>query len=151
MYSDLIAKEIVFPVKDKDGSLKGFVSGSFHAPGLMRRFLLRRPWKFLALAFIILASPSLLVGIAELGVAPPKSLVKGSGSVFCGLPEVDLLSIAVAYSARHQAIGSSLVEAFEAYFRSFRIRRYKVIAGYMLAGANRFYQKLNFVWAKNHV
>ncbi len=144
MYCYLIEKEVALVLKDEDGVLKGFVSASRYANGLMRRFLFSRPLSLLRLTGILLRRPTLLRSVIETAAVSSKAMLKDSDTEFLELPEVELLSICVDDSVQHQGVGSRLLDALEVHFRELEILRFKVIAGDKLDAANRFYQKHDF-------
>ncbi|MDB4399136.1 GNAT family N-acetyltransferase, partial [Akkermansiaceae bacterium] len=144
MYSYLIEKEIVFTLRSNEGSLLGFVAASCSTHNLMKRFLFSRPLILLNLASSIFRQPKLMKSIVETALISSKLKLKNSRTESIDLPEVEILAIAVDPSAQHQGVGSRLIEALEAQFNLRGIRRYKVIAGDRLFGANRFYEKSGF-------
>ncbi|MDB4492495.1 GNAT family N-acetyltransferase [Akkermansiaceae bacterium] len=144
MYCHLIEKEVTFIMRNNEGLLLGFVTASCHAHGLMKRFLFSRPLVFLKLASLIFRQPQLMKSMVETALVSSKLKLKDSKTGSLDLPEVEILAIAVNPSAQHQGVGSRLIEALEAQLNFRGIRRYKVIAGDRLVGANRFYEKSGF-------
>lgn len=91
-----------------------------------------------------LRQPSLLKPLLETMRAPSLS---ASGADL-EIPETELLSISVSPHAQKGGIGTQLLNALEEELIKRGIKKYKVIAGEKLEGANWFYQKNGFVAVK---
>lgn len=142
LYMYLIKNEMVLVYKENE-QVKGFVSCSLNTEGMMKRFLFSNPEALLMILWIVIKKPKTLVPLFETFRAPVKSKKTEQKTII--LPVTELLSISVDPSAQKGSIGTQLLNALENELKLIGIRKYKVIAGESLIGANKFYQKNGFI------
>jgi ribosomal protein S18 acetylase RimI-like enzyme len=143
LYVFLIKKELVI-LYAEDENIKGFVSFSANSSGMMKRFLVSCPVCIFKLMGILVSSPILLKRFIETFTAPFKSKTSQSAKGNIKLPDAELLSISVDPGCQQSGIGSQLLKALEEELLIKGIRKYKVIAGVSLEGANKFYNRNGF-------
>lgn len=143
LYSFLIEKELVLGYKENH-SIMGFASCAITSKGIMKRFVLSSPRGIFKLTVILLKNPALIKQLLETFRAPGLSESESGEEI----PETELLSISVSPQAQKGGIGTQLLIALEHELKQRNIRKYKVIAGEKLEGANKFYLKNGFVLAK---
>jgi ribosomal protein S18 acetylase RimI-like enzyme len=143
LYSFLIEKELVLGYKENH-SIMGFVSCAITSKGIMKRFVLSSPGGIFKLTEALLKKPGLIKPLLETFRAPGLSESESGEEI----PETELLSISVSPQAQKGGIGTRLLTALEQELKQRNIRKYKVIAGEKLEGANNFYLKNGFVLAK---
>lgn len=128
------ADDSVLILEEQDEGVVGFVSGTFGMGPILRR-MLRRP---IALALAMLPSlvrPARLKRILDI-------IRYGGGGTLAGLPEAELLSIAVAPAARGTGVSETLYRRLEDHFRCRGTRAFRITVGESLAPAHRFYQRM---------
>lgn len=143
LYTFLIKNELVIVYSEKD-SVKGFVSFSSNSAGMMKRFLFSCPVCILKLLMKLISSPNLLKRFIETFLAPFKSKSTKSNSGTINMPVAELLSISVDPNSQQSGIGKQLLTELEEQLIKKGIRKYKVIAGVSLEGANKFYARNRF-------
>jgi ribosomal protein S18 acetylase RimI-like enzyme len=143
LYIFLIKKELVIVYAEED-IIQGFVSFSTNSAGMMKRFLFTCPACILKLIGILVSSPVLLKRFIETFAAPFKSKTSQSSTGTVVLPNAELLSISVDPGCQQAGIGSQLLTALEDQLQQKGIKKYKVIAGISLEGANKFYSRNGF-------
>lgn len=143
LYTFLIKNELVIVYIEKD-LIKGFVSFSSTSAGMMKRFLFSCPVCVFKLIVKLISSPNLLKRFIETFLAPFKSKSTLSNTGTINLPVAELLSISVDPNSQQSGIGSQLLKALEEQIIIKGIRKYKVIAGVSLEGANKFYLRNGF-------
>ena len=144
LYTFLIKHEIVL-VYTEGEKVTGFVSCSVNTAGMMKKFLISSPKGISSIAWNLIKNPFLIKSLVETFLAPSKSTKTEIYTV--ELPHTELLSISVDPDAQKNQIGTQLIEALEIILRKKGIKKYKVVAGESLAGANKFYLKNGFVLA----
>jgi ribosomal protein S18 acetylase RimI-like enzyme len=141
LYAFLINNEIVLIYKEENKIL-GFVSCALNMKGLMKRFFMKNP-SIIAIVFRnLIKKPKIIVSLFETFRAPLISRKTIYSETI--LPSTELLSICVDSSAQKGSIGTQLLYALEQELRNKGIKKYKVIAGESLIGANKFYLKNGF-------
>lgn len=145
LYKYLINSEIVL-INKENNETEGFISCALDTDGLMKRFIFSSPKGILHIALSILKNPALIVPLFETYKAPSKSSSRDQEEL--PLPKTELLSISVNHQVQHKSVGSQLLAALEAELRTKGVKKYKVIAGDSLVGANRFYLKNGFRLAR---
>jgi ribosomal protein S18 acetylase RimI-like enzyme len=146
LYIFLIKKELVLVYTEKN-KVEGFVSFSFNSEGMMKKFFISCPEFILSLALKTILKPVLIKRFWETFRAPSKSKQTGDAKTSGLLPAAELLSISVNPGCQATGIGSQLLNALEKHLQETGIKKYKVIAGESLVGANNFYLKNGFVLA----
>lgn len=121
-------------VEEGDGEVQGFITGGMGMGPIYRR-MLRSPVRLgLALA------PSLLRRSKARRILEILRY-SGEGSLPPGLPEAELLSLAVAPEWRGQAVADRLYDRLVADFRGRGVDAFRITVGEALAPAHRFYQR----------
>ncbi len=143
LYKFLIQKELVLAFKENN-HVAGFVSCALSSKGIMKRFVFSSPGGIFKLTVVLLKNPGLIKQLLETFRAPGLSESESGEEI----PETELLSISVSPQAQKGGIGTQLLTALEQELKQRNIRKYKVIAGEKLEGANKFYLKNGFVLAK---
>jgi len=121
------------------GRVVGFVAGAEHVGRLYRGVLMRRGVMMLAPLARRLLRPATLRRIAGSVFYPSRSR-----HAAVGVPDAELLSIAVAPEARGSGVAGVLVDALVAEFQRRGVRAFKLVVGSRLERARRFYQKYGF-------
>jgi len=143
LYRFFVTRELVLVSKDEDKVL-GFVSCAITSKGIMKRFMFYSPQAIFKLLFALMRKPGLIKPLLE-SLRASGLPEQESGEE---IPETELLSISVSQQAQKGGIGTQLLIALEQELKQRIIRKYKVIAGKKLTGANKFYLKNGFVFAK---
>lgn len=142
LYRYLIKNEIVI-VDRETNRVRGFVSCSVNADRAIRRFILN-PEGVFRLVIALISRPTLLVSSIETLLIPAKHRSGQKDKSDIELPKVELLSISVDPEYQKDGTGTMLLAELEKQLRENGIKKYKVVAGSSLEGANRFYQKNGF-------
>jgi len=142
MYRFFINHELVYVYLEGE-DVKGFISASLSTNKVMRRFISKSPTGIVNIIIAVLKKPQLIKSILETYKSPH---TEQSGAPI-DLPSVELLSIVVSDTARQGGVGTQLLSVLEAELQRLQVRKYKVVAGAKLIGANRFYLKNGFVKA----
>ncbi|MDB2416004.1 GNAT family N-acetyltransferase [Pseudomonadales bacterium] len=125
----------VLIVKEVDGDVVGFVSGTTSLRPIYIK-LLRRPFSlFLALVGVLLSVSKLLKVIEIL-------LISKNNPVLTGLPRYELLTIVVDPLHQGQGYAEELFESLCGYFSAISVKTFKIIVGVDLARAHAFYLKM---------
>lgn len=122
-------------VEERDGHVVGFVSGGL-GMGSVYRQMLRSPFR---LGWSLLPSmfrPRRILRIIEI-----LRYSRGAGGEK-GLPATELLSIAVASSARGTGVAESLYRRLATAFHERGLDAFKITVGDSLAPAHRFYRRM---------
>jgi ribosomal protein S18 acetylase RimI-like enzyme len=143
LYRFFVIRELVLVSEDEDKVL-GFVSCAITSKGIMKRFMFYCPSGILKLMVALLKKP----GLAKPLLETLRSSDLSEQGTREEIPETELLSISVSPQAQKGEIGTHLLTALEQELKQRNIRKYKVIAGEKLEGANKFYLKNGFVLAK---
>jgi ribosomal protein S18 acetylase RimI-like enzyme len=143
LYRFLTTQELVLVCKDEDKVL-GFVSCAMSSKGIMKRFVFNSPSGILKLMVALLKKPGLTKPLLE----TLRSSDLSEQGTREEIPETELLTIAVSPEVQQGGIGTQLISALEQELKNRNIFKYKVIAGKKLTGANKFYLKNGFVFAK---
>jgi glycosyltransferase involved in cell wall biosynthesis/ribosomal protein S18 acetylase RimI-like enzyme len=117
-------------VAERDGAFAGFAMATPSVRGFYRRFATRRGALAAALASPRLARPSVIRRARE-------TAAYGNGRL--DLPEAELLSIAVAETARGRGVGRALEAEIREGLGDKGVSRFKVIVGADNVAANKFY------------
>jgi ribosomal protein S18 acetylase RimI-like enzyme len=129
------ADESTLLVEEDSGQVQGFVTGGIGMGAIYRR-MLRSPVR-LALAIApALTRPSKVRRILEI------LRYSGAGVLPEGLPEAELLSIAVAPEWRGKAVADRLYGRLVEDFRKRHVAAFRITVGEALAPAHRFYQRM---------
>ena len=129
------AEGAVLITEDRDGQLVGFITGGCGMGAIYRR-MLRHP---LRLGFSLVPSllrPSRVRRILEI------LRYSGDGSIPQGLPDAELLSLAVAPEWRGQQVADRLYARLVADFRQRQIDAFRITVGEPLVPAQRFYGRM---------
>ena len=122
-------------VAEADGQVQGFVTGGVGMGAIYRR-MLRSPLRLgLALAPALLR-PAKLRRIIEI------VRYSGASGLPEGLPDAELLSIAVAPEWRGKAVADGLYRRLVDNFRRRGVDAFRITVGEALAPAHRFYQRM---------
>lgn len=124
-------------VAERDGSMAGFATATSSVRSFYRRFALRRGALAGALAAPRLARPSVLRRARE-------TAAYGTNGNGHGLPEAELLSIAVDEASRGRGIGRALEAAVRSGLAELGVSSFKVVVGADNAGANGFYRACGY-------
>lgn len=146
LYQFIISEEKVW-VYEEEKEIKGFVSFSRNSAGMMKRLLIHCPACILLLVFKLIERPNYIQRFWETFRIPFQSNTSAEAESTIILPSSELLSISVSPNCQTSRIGSQLVKTMEEYLQQNRILSYKVVAGEVLVGANKFYLKNGFVLA----
>ena len=147
LYIFLSQKEVVIIYANDNSAPAGFVSFSSDSSRMMKRFLLSCPICIIKIIGIVISSPFYIKRVTETFAAPFKSKTTQTKSGKVDLPCAELLSISVDPAYQKAGIGSLLLHALEDHLKEINIKKYKVIAGESLEGANNFYKKNGFILA----
>lgn len=114
--------------------IAGFISGSADVRGFYKHFLSQAFFPASAALLPHLLRPRTIGRIIETLLYPVKTAR--------GLPEAELLSIAVKDDCRKRGIGEGLFNALVREFHGMGVTQFKVIVGSELGAANAFYRKM---------
>src|SRR4051812_22589316 len=128
------ARESVLLVEERDGRVVGFVSGGVGMGPIYKR-MLRHP---LGLAASLL--PSVFHPCRVLRIFEILRYSRGNSQPE-GLPEAELLSMAVSPSYRGQRVAEQLYGRLVDHFKASGVADFKITVGEALAPAHRFYQR----------
>jgi GNAT superfamily N-acetyltransferase len=129
------ASESVLLVEVRDDRVVGFVSGGV-GMGLIYKQMLRHPVGLAASLLPSMFDPRRVLRIVEI-------LRYGRGkSQPAGLPEAELLSMAVSPSHRGQRVAEQLYGRLVDHFKASGVAEFKITVGEALAPAHRFYQRM---------
>ncbi|MGY0652476.1 GNAT family N-acetyltransferase [Luteimonas sp. A537] len=129
------AAETTLLVEEDGGQVQGFITGGTGMGAIYKR-MLRSPVR-LALAIApALVRPAKVRRILEI------MRYSSAGVVPEGLPEAELLSIAVAPEWRGKAIADRLYSRLIEDFRHRGVDAFRITVGEALAPAHRFYQRM---------
>ncbi|MGY1457332.1 MULTISPECIES: GNAT family N-acetyltransferase [unclassified Luteimonas] len=129
------ADEATLLVEEDGGQVQGFVTGGTGMGAIYKR-MLRSPVR-LALAIApALVRPSKVRRILEI------LRYSGAGVLPGGLPEAELLSIAVAPEWRGKAVADRLYGRLVEDFRNRQVDAFRITVGEALAPAHRFYRRM---------
>ena len=129
------APETVLLTEEEGGRVVGFITGGTGMGPIYRR-MLRSPVRLaigLAPAFV---KPSKLRRILEI------VRYSGDGGLPAGMPDAELLSLAVAPESRGKGIADRLYSRLVADFRSRSVDAFRIVVGEALAPAHRFYRRM---------
>lgn len=124
--------------EERDGQVAGFIAGGAGMGAIYRR-MMRRPVRLSVALLPALLSPAKLQRIFEI------LRYSGDGKMPRGVPEPELLSLAVAPEWRGKAVADSLYARLVAAFRAQGVEGFRIIVGAALAPAHRFYQRMGAV------
>lgn len=145
LYKYLIKHEIVLVLR-RDEDIGGFISCALDSGRVMKRFLFLSPMGVFRILTAILRKPAIIVPVIETWLIPSKSH-SGRGEEE-PLPRAELLSVCVVPEYQKEGIGTRLLEGLEQLLRERQEKKYKVITGAELKGANNFYLKNGFKLVK---
>ena len=121
--------------EERDGRVAGFITGGAGMGPIYRR-MLRRPVR-LGLALLpALLRPAKVRRILEI------LRYSGDGGLPDGVPEAELLSLAVSPEWRGKAVADVLYGRLAEEFRRHGEPAFRIIVGAALAPAHRFYQRM---------
>lgn len=121
--------------EERDGQVAGFITGGTGMGPIYKR-MLRSPVRLgLALA-PALVRPAKVRRILEI------LRYSGDGGLPEGVPDAELLSLAVAPEWRGKAVADRLYAGLVDAFRERRVDAFRIIVGQALAPAHRFYQRM---------
>lgn len=124
--------------EERDGQVVGFITGGTGMGPIYKR-MLRSPVRLgLALA-PALVRPAKLRRILEI------VRYSGDGGLPAGVPDSELLSLAVAPEWRGQAVADRLYAGLVDALRGQHVDAFRIIVGKALAPAHRFYQRMGAV------
>lgn len=141
MYEAIDAAEgAILITEDGGGQVTGFITGGSGMGPIYRR-MLRSPVRlFLALAPALLR-PAKVRRILEI------LRYSGDSTLPAGIPESELLSLAVAPECRGQGVADRLYGRLLEDFRSRGVEAFRIIVGAPLAPAHRFYRRMGAIEA----
>ncbi len=132
------ATDSVLLVEEKEGRVAGFVAGGIGMGPIYRRMFgspVRLIWSLLP----VIGKPSAVARILEI-------LRYGRGSSTSGtFPEAELLSIAVAPTARGSGVAESLYRRLVEHLQMHGVHAFRITVGNGLAPAHRFYTRMGAV------
>jgi len=132
------ADGITLLTEERDGRVVGFVTGG-SGMGPIYKCMLRSPVR-LALAIApAIVRPRKLRRIIEI------LRYSGSDTLPPGVPQAELLSLAVAPEWRGKAIADRLYQRLGEEFRARGVSAFRIVVGDSLAPAQRFYQRMGAV------
>jgi glycosyltransferase involved in cell wall biosynthesis/ribosomal protein S18 acetylase RimI-like enzyme len=126
-------------VAENGGGVLGFATAVPSVKGFYRRFYLRHGISAVVAAAPRLLRPTVLRRVRETASYPQDGR---------GLPEAELLSIAVDGRSRARGVGSSLARAILEGLAERSVDDVRVVVGADNVPANRFYEKLGFTRAR---
>lgn len=136
LYRSLSADADAFVfVAERRGRVVGFASAVMSVNAFYRRFIRKDGLAAGFAAVPRLVRPSVARRVVETARYP---------SMANGLPDAELLSIAVDASSRERGVGSDLVGALVTALERRGVGEFKVIVGTDNERANRFYERLSF-------
>lgn len=124
----------VLLVAREQGEVVGFVAGA-HGMRPVYRQLLRRLPRLVAALLPAMLSPRKLVRIAEIVFVGKKA------QAIAGLPDAELLSIAVDPRYRGRGHAERLYQQLALHFAARGLASFRIVVGDALAGAHRFYAR----------
>ncbi|MGH2595280.1 MAG: GNAT family N-acetyltransferase [Actinomycetota bacterium] len=127
--------EAVTLVADEGGRVVGFAAGVPSTGAFYRRFARRDGLMAGLAAAPRLVRPSVLRRVIETARYP---------SSMDGVPDAELLSIAVESVRRSNGVGSALVDGIARGLAARNVEAFKVVVGADNDGANRFYDRMGF-------
>ncbi|MFH0780022.1 MAG: GNAT family N-acetyltransferase [Parcubacteria group bacterium] len=128
---------ILFVAQEGDETI-GFVSGVDNVKRFYKFFLKKFWFNASFLLFLKVFSPKTLKKIFE-------TMNYGANEKIEGLPEAELLSIAVIEKFRGQGASKMLFDELKQEFNNRNISKFKIIVGCCLIGAQKFYEKMGCV------
>jgi ribosomal protein S18 acetylase RimI-like enzyme len=129
------ARESVLLVEVRDGRVVGFVSGGVGMGPIYKR-MLRHPVALTASLLPSILRPRRMLRILEI------LRYSRGNSQPAGLPEAELLSMAVSPECRGQQVAEQLYTRLVDHFKASGIPDFKITVGEALAPAHRFYQRM---------
>lgn len=136
MYAAIDSGETsVLLVEEREGRVVGFVTGASGMGAIYKR-MLRRPLSLGVAMLPVLFSVSRLKRIFEI------LRYSGGGGLPEGVPDAELLSIAVASHARGQQVADRLYQRLVEHFRGEGLEAFRIIVGSALEPAHRFYRRM---------
>ena len=129
------ADETTLLVEEDSGQVQGFVTGGTGMGAIYKR-MLRSPVRLARALAPALVRPSKVRRILEI------LRYSGAGVLPAGLPEAELLSIAVAPEWRGKAVADRLYGRLVEDFRKRRVEAFRITVGEALGPAHRFYQRM---------
>lgn len=123
----------VLLIEEREGQVAGFVTGG-RGMGPIYKRMLRSPFRLGVSLLPSLVRPRRIARILE--------ILRYGRSSDHGLPEAELLSIAVDPSFRGQGVAELLYGRLVAYFRDDGVDAFRITVGEGLAPAHRFYQRM---------
>jgi ribosomal protein S18 acetylase RimI-like enzyme len=127
--------ESVAVVAERDGAIVGFVTGVPSVRRFYRRFFLRHAARAAVAAAPVVLRPGVLRRMRETATYPQG---------LSGLPEAELLSIAVVGAARRSRVATELVTRLFADLAGRGVEEVKVVVSAGNLPANRFYERVGF-------
>lgn len=124
--------------EEREGEVVGFITGGTGMGAIYRR-MMRRPVQLGVALLPALLSPTKLRRIFEI------LRYSGDGTMPPGVPEPELLSLAVAPEWRGKAVADSLYARLVEAFRGQGVDGFRIIVGAALAPAHRFYRRMGAV------
>jgi len=129
------AEGVTLITEERDGRVVGFITGGTSMEPIYKR-MLRSPVRLgLALA-PALVRPAKVRRIIEI------LRYSGDADLPDGVPEAELLSLAVAPEARGSGVADALYRKLVEDFQSRGVNAFRIIVGDGLAPAHRFYQRM---------
>lgn len=117
----------------EQGQVVGFVAGTREGLGEIYRALLRRPIRLALSLMPVLLSPAKIWRILE---------ILRHGKDAAGQPSAELLSIAVDPHWRGRKVADELYLGLVEHFRAQNTGQFRIVVGYSLAPAHRFYLRM---------
>lgn len=130
--------EAVTLVADEGGHMVGFAAGVPSVGAFYRRFVRRDGLAAGLAAAPRLVRPSVMSRVFETARYP---------SSMEGVPDAELLSIAVDDTRRSNGVGNALADGIARGLAARGVPAFKVVVGADNAGANRFYERIGFTFA----
>lgn len=130
----------VLITEERNDQVVGFITGGTGMGPIYRR-MLRNPVRLALALGPALVQPSRVRRILEI------VRYSGDATLPAGVPDPELLSLAVASEWRGQGVADRLYERLLAEFRASGVDAFRIIVGEALAPAHRFYQRMGAVAA----
>lgn len=130
-------KVICLVVEDESDQVVGFVCGCSHVGKFYKEFIIKHSLKAFLILLPQLLRPTIFKKVLE------TAKYEGNSDA-PGLPQAELLAIAVRPHVRGTAVAQKLTEALFTECREREIQNIKVVVGSENIRANRFYEKLGF-------
>ncbi|OGZ27127.1 MAG: hypothetical protein A2365_00455 [Candidatus Nealsonbacteria bacterium RIFOXYB1_FULL_40_15] len=136
IFYSAISQKAVLIVAEENGKIIGFVSGCLILKDFYRFFIKKHIFKLAVILLFKLKKARKICETAKYSSSKENS----------GLPEAELLSIAVLPEFQGKCVSKELLQSFVSELKKREVKAFKVMVGEKLERANRFYIKNGFIF-----